>query len=231
MQVVGDFCAFEKAVEHLADRWSFLILRELALHGPRGFNALVDGLPGISRSVLVRRLRKLEDFGIIVRSSAPPTRAAPYRLARAGQELIPTLQSLNAWAERWEPEDQAVAVHDPDVITFWLSRRAEPTRLPDPSAVLVFQTDGPGSQSAWLVLERGAEPSICVEDPLLPEHRYVHVEADTTALFPISRGLIGWRAAIDARRVRLFGEPSLVRALPGWFQVADDETPAPLAVG
>jgi DNA-binding HxlR family transcriptional regulator len=226
MQAVGDFCAFEKAVEHLADRWSFLIVRELALLGPRGFNALADGLPGVSRSVLARRLRKLEDLGIIVRIAGESKRGVPYRLSRAGRELVPTLRSLSRWAERWAPEDPAAADHDPDVITFWVSRRAEPARLPDPSAVLVFQTGGPRSQPVWLVLERDAEPSICIEDPLLPEHRYVHVEADAAALYPISRGQAEWQAAIDAHRVRLFGEPSLIRALPGWFRAADERSPS-----
>jgi DNA-binding HxlR family transcriptional regulator len=220
MQQVGDFCSYEKAVEHLADRWIFLIVRELAQHGSRGFNALAEGLPGISRSVLARRLRKLEDFGLVVRDVVPHPRLAPYRLAPAGEHLVPTLLSLNDWAERWVPEDPAVAQYDPDVITFWLTRRVDPHALPDPGAVLVFQIGGPQAQQAWLVLERGTTPSICVEDPLLPAHRYVHVEADAAALYPISRGLLGWEAAIRNRSVRLFGEPDLVRALPAWFRPA-----------
>ncbi len=220
MHQVGDFCSYEKAVEHLADRWIFLIVRELAQHGSRGFNALVESLPGISRSVLARRLRKLEDFGLIVRDVAPHPRLAPYRLAPAGEQLVPTLLSLNDWAERWVPEDPVMAQYDPDVITFWLTRRVESEALPDPGAVLVFQMGGPQAQQAWLVLQRAAAASICVEDPLLPAHRYIHVEADAAALYPISRGLLGWDAAIRNRSVRLFGEPELVRALPTWFRPA-----------
>jgi DNA-binding HxlR family transcriptional regulator len=40
-----EYCAFTKAVEHLGDRWSLLIVRELAEFGPRGFNSLATGLP------------------------------------------------------------------------------------------------------------------------------------------------------------------------------------------
>lgn len=218
MQVAGDFCAFEKAAEHLADRWIFMIVRELALHGPRGFNALVEGLPGINRSVLSRRLRLLEEMGLVIRESDAKRRKKPYRLARAGEQFIPTLHALKEWAEQWAPEDPAIAELDHDVIPFWLSRRAVPDSLPDPAAVLVFQVGGPRTQQAWLVLERGAEPSLCIEDPLLPEHRYIHVEADAAALYPISRGEIGWRNAIDSSRVRLWGEPGLIRSLPGWFR-------------
>lgn len=48
-----EYCAFPKALEHLDDVWTFLILRELAMLGAQGFNTLATGLPGhISRSVL-----------------------------------------------------------------------------------------------------------------------------------------------------------------------------------
>jgi DNA-binding HxlR family transcriptional regulator len=235
MTQTGDYCSFEKAVEHLGDRWSLLIVRELAMHGARGFNALADGLPGISRSVLVRRLRKLEDFGLIAREATVRPRLAPYRLAPAGERLVPTLQSLVEWADRWVPEDPAVAQRDPDVITFWLTLRVDPRDLPDPQVVLVFAARGPRSQQAWIVLQRGSAPSLCVEDPGLAPDRYVYVEAEGEALYPISRGLRDWAAAIADRSVNLYGAPELIRALPTWFLRAGDQgkraahTPAAVA--
>ena len=218
-QPSGDFCSFTKAVEHLGDRWSLLILREVALHGTRGFNALVESLPGISRSVLARRLRKLEVMGLIARAPSMHNgaRQPPYRLAPAGEQLIPTLLSFVAWADRWVPEDPAVAEHDPDVIGFWLSLRVDLARLPDPPVVLVFDIGGRGAAQTWLVLERGAAPSLCVEDPLLAPDRYLYVEADAAALYPLSRGLRDWREAVADRSVSLFGDPRLIEALPDSF--------------
>ena len=59
-----EYCAFTKAVEHLGDRWGLLIVRELALLGPQGFNTLATGLPGhVSQSVLTDKLRELEEMG------------------------------------------------------------------------------------------------------------------------------------------------------------------------
>lgn len=216
-----DFCSFTKAVEHLGDRWSFLIIREIHLHGSRGFNALVETMPGISRSVLTRRLRKLEVMGLIAREASVRRRPGPYRLAPAGQQLLPTLLSLSEWAERWVPEDPAAAEHDPDVITFWLTLRAADRReLPDPPVVLAFD-GGPRSLPGWLVLERGAAPSLCVEDPMLPQERYLHVEADAAALFPIARGLKSWDAAMADRSVRMYGDPRLIRQVSSWFLPVD----------
>ena len=217
-----DFCSFTKAVEHLGDRWSFLIIREIYLHGSRGFNALVQTLPGISRSVLARRLRKLEVMGVIAREASVRRRPGPYRLAPAGQQLLPTLLSLSEWAERWVPEDPVAAEHDPDVITFWLTLRAADRReLPDPPAVLAFDIGGSRSVPAWLVLERGAAPSLCLEDPMLPQERYLHVEADAMALFPIARGLKDWDAAMKDRSVRMYGDPRLVGQVSSWFLPVD----------
>jgi DNA-binding HxlR family transcriptional regulator len=217
-----DYCSFTKAVEHLGDRWSLLIIREIYLHGSRGFNSFVETLPGISRSVLARRLRKLEMMGLIAREASGKRRPGPYVLAPAGQQLLPTLLSLSQWAERWVPEDPAIAQHDPDVITFWLTQRAADRRdLPDPSVVLAFDLGGPQSVPTWLVLERGAAPSLCVEDPMLPQERYLHVEADAAALFPIARGLRTWEAAMADRSVRVYGDPGLLRRLSSWFLPAD----------
>ena len=62
------YCSYTKAIEHLGDRWSLLIVRELGTFGPQGFNDLVAGLPGrISRSVLADRLRRLETLGLVSR--------------------------------------------------------------------------------------------------------------------------------------------------------------------
>src|SRR5438876_9100251 len=60
------YCPVARACEILADRWMLLIVREL-LFGSRRFNDLRRGLPRISRSLLVARLRHLEDNGVIER--------------------------------------------------------------------------------------------------------------------------------------------------------------------
>jgi DNA-binding HxlR family transcriptional regulator len=215
----GEFCPYNKAIEHLGDRWSLIIVKELAMHGSRGFNAIADGLPGVSRSVLARRLRKLQELGVIIRDPSAPARFAPYRLAPAGEQLVPTLLSLDSWAKRWVPEDPALAERDISVITFWLSRDVDPDHLPERQVVIAFEITGPRTQQQWLVLEKGAPPSICVEDPGLPQDHYVYVEGEAASLYPISRGLRNWGTALADGSVRLYGQPKLVKALPGWFRM------------
>ncbi len=213
----GDYCAFTKAVEHLGDRWSLVIVRELFLHGTLGFTALADGLPGISRSVLAARLRKLEDLEVITRDLASRRGVPGYRLTHAGRELEPVLRGLWRWSLRFVPEDPAMAERDPDIVVTWLSRRIDVGRAPERPVVVDLDVAGTAASRFWIVLERGCDPSICIEDPCLGGDRYVYVEADVGVLYPIARGLRDWSSAIADGMVRLFGDPSLVRSLPTWF--------------
>ena len=113
------YCSFTKAIEHLGDRWSLLIVRQLGVFGPLGFNELVRSLPGrISRSVLTERLRRLETLGLVSREG--PT---GYRLTTVGAGLMPVLYSLRGWAETWLPDDPAMMERDPDVVLGWLAQR------------------------------------------------------------------------------------------------------------
>lgn len=223
-----DYCAFTKAIEHLGDRWSLLIVRELKMFGPQGFNSLAAGLPGrISRSVLAGKLRKLEELGIVARDPSGSSRQAPYRLAPAGEELVPTLMSLHSWAEHWVPEDPAMAARDPTVIAVWLRHRVNRSRLPERQVALELSLGGTIAERCWLLLAQDAEPSLCLEDPALDQERYVYVEGDATGLYQIARGVVDWTDAIRARSVDVYGDPELVGAMPSWFKPVEPAAQRP----
>ncbi len=217
----GDFCSFTKAVEHLGDRWSLVILRELVIHGTVGFNALASGLPGISRSVLAARLRRLEELGLIARDRTARAGVPGYCLTEAGMDLRPIMHGLWGWSKRWVPENPIWAERDPDIIMAWLGHRVDPQAIPQGRIVIEFDIQGTRARRGWLVLEPELEPAICIEDPCLAAERYVYVEADAAAMYPIARGQRGWREAIADKSVRVFGEPSLVQELPSWFRTAE----------
>lgn len=222
-----EYCAFTKAVEHIGDRWSLLIVRELAQFGPQGFNTLASGLPGrISRSVLTERLRKLGEIGLVARDPSVPTRPAPYCLTPAGEQLVPTLMSFWQWAKQWVPEDPAMAERDPTVILWWLRHRIDAAAVPERQVAIELAMRGDGGTTRnWLLVARATEPELCLEDPQLSEERYVYVEADAAYLYQIARGIRSWADALAGRSVRLYGDPELVAALPHWFLEVDEQPP------
>jgi DNA-binding HxlR family transcriptional regulator len=222
-----NYCAFTKAVERLGDRWSLLIVRELVLFGSQGFNALAHGLPGhISRSVLSDKLRKLEEMGILARMPSTGGRPTNYLLTPAGEQLRPVVRALLGWAEKWVPEDPAMAQRDPGVIVWWLAHRVDTAVVPAHQVVIEIAMSGADVPRGWLLLARDTEPTLCVEDPLLSEDRYVYVDADPAGLFPIARAQRSWTEAIADGSVRVYGGPDLVRALPTWFMATEPVIPA-----
>jgi DNA-binding HxlR family transcriptional regulator len=94
------YCGAARALDVIGDRWTLLIVRELRF-GPRRFTDLIDGLPGISRNLLTRRLRELEHDGIVVRSELPPPAARQvYELSDDGHDLAEAMLPLVAWGVR-----------------------------------------------------------------------------------------------------------------------------------
>jgi DNA-binding HxlR family transcriptional regulator/putative sterol carrier protein len=94
------YCGAARALDVVGDRWVLLIVRELRF-GPRRFTDLVDGLPGISRDLLTRRLRDLERAGVINRRELPPPAARRvYELSENGRDLADAMLPLVAWGVR-----------------------------------------------------------------------------------------------------------------------------------
>ena len=207
------YCSFTKAIEHLAERWSLLIVRELAVTGPQGFNTLAANLPGrISRSVLAARLRRLEDLGLVARSEG-----RAYGLTVSGEALMPTMRALRAWSESWLPEDPAMLERDPDVVLAWLAQRVDRSALPTRQVIVEMTVRATDEQRYWLVLERALEPYGCRTDPLLDQSRYLHVRLGQPVLLLLARGRRSWREAAADGSIQAYGDPDLVRGLPGWF--------------
>jgi len=94
------YCGLARALDVAGDRWTLLIVRELA-PGPRRFTDLIDGLPGISRNLLTERLRALERDGIVVRRELPPPAARQvYELTDDGRDLAAVMGPLIGWGAR-----------------------------------------------------------------------------------------------------------------------------------
>lgn len=206
------YCSYTKAIEHLGDRWSLLVVRQLGAFGPLGFNELARSLPGrISRSVLTERLRRLETLAIVSRDGS-----TGYRLTTVGAGLTAVLDSLRDWAETWLPDDPTMMQRDPDVVLAWLAKRVSPEHLPPEPVVLEFWLHE-HDRHYWLVLQEGAEAYGCLSDPLLDTGRYVYVRCPLATMLALARGRQDWPEALSDGSVTTAGSPDLCRRVTDWF--------------
>jgi DNA-binding HxlR family transcriptional regulator len=107
--------AAQEALALLADRWSFLIIRE-AFSGVHRFGQLQRNL-GIARNVLADRLVKLVEHGLLerVRYRTEPD-WYEYRLTDRGLGLYPAILAFFRWADAHfgDPRRPAVKIRHRD---------------------------------------------------------------------------------------------------------------------
>jgi DNA-binding HxlR family transcriptional regulator len=228
------YCSFTKAIEHLGDRWSLLIVRELGLIGPQGFNDLVAGLPGrISRSVLADRLHRLEVLGLVShRASYDGNPGSGYALTDVGLGLMGPLGALRVWADTWLPDDPEMVERDPDVLLNWLVRRTDPATAPRRPVVLELRLRHDPVLRYWLVIHQGAAAYGCHTDPLLEPGRYVWIDSSLPAILALARGRVDWSHALRDGSVTASGDPRLLERLTYWFRPAEGRADVgPVGVG
>ncbi|MBK5219290.1 MAG: transcriptional regulator [Thermoleophilia bacterium] len=93
----GQECSLACALDRIGERWSLLIVRELSL-GPLRFSDLARDVGGAPTDVLTKRLRGLEEDGIVVRRElAPPAAAVVYELTGLGRGLERPMIELSRW--------------------------------------------------------------------------------------------------------------------------------------
>jgi DNA-binding HxlR family transcriptional regulator len=218
----GQYCPVAKASELLGDRWVLLIVREM-LYGPLGFTALERNLPGISRSVLTARIRRLRNDGIIEKQAD-----GRYAFTIAGEALRPVVRALGDWVARWILADPTPAELDPEMLMLFISRHIDCAALPARRTVIEFDFHGEPPRRLWMTLERD-DVSVCLRHPELP----VDLTVSTTVrdLFCVYLGRMTLSAAIREERVRLIGTADMIKGFHQWMLWSSFAAASRAAVG
>jgi DNA-binding HxlR family transcriptional regulator len=188
-------------------------VREL-LFGSRHFNELQRGLPRISRSLLVARLRHLEDNGVIERHAGPQPHSSEYILTPAGNDLADVIEQLGTWAIKWVFRDPNRDELDPALFLWKMQQRVEYRELPRQRTVVEFDLTGPKGRRVWLVLLPGAVSSTLKPPGFASD---LVVRADVSVLYRVWAGFMDYDAAVHRGEMVLEGPPALIRAFPRWF--------------
>src|SRR6516165_245245 len=145
MRSYGEYCSIAKSLDVVGDRWTLLIVRELATRGGCRYTDLRNGLPGIASNLLAQRLRELEHAGVIAREEAPPPIATTlFQLTPRGDQLRPVLDELSRWGLPLmtdQKPDDAVRSH-------WLASALE----------LMLADRQPEAASVTVELQTGDQP-------------------------------------------------------------------------
>jgi DNA-binding HxlR family transcriptional regulator len=100
-------CPIANAARLLGDRWTLVLLRDLA-EGPKRFSRLADASGGISPRTLTDRLRLMEGQGLVERKSfreIPPR--VQYTLTPKGEATLPVIEALRTFGDVWlSPEEK-----------------------------------------------------------------------------------------------------------------------------
>lgn len=95
------YCGLARALDVVGERWTLLVVRNLLL-GPLRYSELLRGLPGITTNLLAKRLKEMEEHGLLerIRAGAGESGQA-YRLTEVGRALEPAVHALGRWGFQW----------------------------------------------------------------------------------------------------------------------------------
>ncbi len=207
----GLFCPVSKAAEVVCQRWTPLILREL-LVGSSRFNEIRRGVPTCSPSLLSKRLKELEAAGVVEHDPE----SATYALTEAGIELLPLIQGLGEWGQRWARSEYHPDELDPGVLLWDVRRYLRPGSLGDGRIVVQFEFPlMPPRRRYYWVVDDGHEVDVCLTDPGMGVD--VDISADLRALTGVWMGDQRFEDAASQGLIDVSGPRNLSREVPGWF--------------
>lgn len=215
----GQFCPIALAAEVLAERWTPLVVREL-LCGSVRFNDIQRGVPRMSSALLTRRLKDLQFAGVLERRRGAGG-ASEYHLTPAGRELLPVVETMGLWAQRWLRRDLVDKGNlDPNLLMWDIRRNVAGKKLPRENRYVVeFRLTGVpvDRRRYWLVFEQGAV-DLCHRDPGFDADLFVNASLRT--LTQVWLGHIALEQAIRDDRLRLDGSRRDVAAFRSWFALS-----------
>ncbi len=119
LSLIGQFCPIAMAADLLATRWTLVVVGELLSVSTR-FNDIRRGVPRLSPGLLSKRLRALQEAGVLTH------KGGRYFLTPSGRDLEPIVQGLGRWALRWANSECSLANLDARLLMWNMRRNLRP---------------------------------------------------------------------------------------------------------
>ena len=217
MKSYGQFCPVAKAAELFCERWTPLIVRDLAAGSTR-FSQIHRGVPLMSPTLLVHRLKQLEAEGILERRPLSSGRGYSYHLTPAGQEFVPVVEALGVWGQRWSRRRLAENEIDLGLLVWALERSVNPEAFERQRAVIRIEfTDRPTGEKFWWFVNENGACELCLRDPGYEIDLYL---ACTLAdMIYIVRGDLPLGRAMESERLEVLGPAADRDRLGAWLNL------------
>ena len=214
MTSYGQFCPVAKATEIIGEKWTLLILREL-LMGTSRFNDFQRAMSRISPTVLNKRLKQLEDKGVVVKKRLSGQKGFEYRLSAMGRELEPLIEQVAVWGQRWARGQMSDDELDVELLMWDIHRRIRTDRLPGGETVLAFNFNDLDKYRKWWLVVSPDDVDLCTEDP--GKDIDLYLSSDLRSMVEVWLGDVDLKSSMRAGRIVVVGAKALERNMEDWF--------------
>ena len=215
MKSYGQFCPVAKAAELFCERWTALILRDLAAGATR-FAQLKRGVPLASPTLLSRRLKQLEQEGVVERHRSRSGRSWTYHLTRSGEEFAPLIHALGVWGQRWSRRELQKHEVNLTLLLWALEMSVKPAAFDGRRCVVKLTfSDQPEHCRNWWFLNENGRAELCFHDPGFDVDLYLITGLpDMIHIYP---GDVSLAAALAQERLKAHGVGWARRSLRHWL--------------
>jgi DNA-binding HxlR family transcriptional regulator len=220
----GIVCSITHACELLEPRWTIPILSEMWAGSTR-FNDIKRGVGNISPALLTKRLKELEQNGLIERIEDPATGQVDYLRTQRAVELEPALSALGEWAQCNIEARQALQDTDVSNLMWHMRGLISTDELPNRQVVIQFRFSDPNLEydTYWALVRPRTEVEICTSIPGFDVDLYVETDCVSLSAIILSRTTIS--RELDAGRMFLSGDALLVRTMDKWLYQRTNQKP------
>lgn len=217
MKSYGQFCPVAKASEVFCERWTALILRELATGSTR-FAQIQRGVPLASPTILSRRLKELEAEGIVERRRSETGRSWTYHLTPAGEDFTPIVEALGIWGQKWSRRELQEHEVDLGLLLWALEKDVNPDAFGKARTIVHIDFhDRPVNQRHWWFVNEAGACEMCVEDP--GHDVDLHLTISLPDMIYIWRGDLSLAHALESGRLVVDGSTPARKRLADWLGI------------
>lgn len=97
-------CPLSSWLEIFGDKWTLLILRDIAFFGKKNFKDFVASEEKIASNILADRLKHLVQEGLVTKSQSESNKLIiDYNITPKGMELLPIAEAIANWSAKYIP--------------------------------------------------------------------------------------------------------------------------------